>query len=86
MIFFYEQGYDMFDILVFSCKEGVRKPEKKIFELTLKKLGVHAPEAVFIDDKKENVKSAEKIGLKTVLFKNILQLKKELVSLSINIE
>ena len=28
--FFHERDYDMFDVLVFSCVEGVMKPERRI--------------------------------------------------------
>ena len=86
MNFFYEQRYDMFDVLIFSCKEGVRKPEKKIYEIAVKRLGLQPQEAVFIDDVKEFTMGAKKAGLKTILFKNVNQLKKELVSLSIKLD
>ncbi|MEA3346713.1 MAG: HAD-IA family hydrolase, partial [Candidatus Auribacterota bacterium] len=42
MEFFYEKKYDMFDALVFSCKEGITKPERRIYEIALEKLDVKA--------------------------------------------
>jgi epoxide hydrolase-like predicted phosphatase len=83
MKFFYEQGYDMFDVLVFSCAEGTRKPEKRIYEIALERLGVKPKEAVFIDNQIENAKGAEKAGMNAILFKSPKQLKKELASFSI---
>jgi len=37
--FFHERDYDMFDVLVFSCVESVMKPERRIYEITLERLG-----------------------------------------------
>jgi putative hydrolase of the HAD superfamily len=76
--FFHKQNYDMFDITVFSCLEGIMKPERKIYEITLARLGTTAPQTLFIDDKQEYIDGAKQVGLKTILFKNIDQLKKEL--------
>lgn len=81
--FFYEQKYDMFDALVFSCKEGTRKPEKRIYEIALKKLQVEPKEAVFIDDDKRYTRGAEELGINTILFKNTKQLKKDLALLGV---
>jgi putative hydrolase of the HAD superfamily len=76
--FFYKQNYDMFDVTVFSCLEGIMKPEREIYEIALDRLGTPAGETIFIDDRQEYINGAKEIGLKTILFKNINQLKKEL--------
>ncbi|MBI5061443.1 MAG: HAD family phosphatase [Candidatus Aenigmarchaeota archaeon] len=81
---FFEENkneYGMFDAAVFSCREGTAKPEKKIYEIVLKRLGVNTGDAVFIDNKLEFVDGAKRVGMKAVLFKNFEQLKKELDSL-----
>lgn len=78
--FFHEKKYGFFDVTVFSCMEGLIKPDRKIYEITLKRLGVKPKEAVFIDDKEENVNSAKNIGINTILFKDLEQFKKELFS------
>lgn len=80
---FYEQGYDMFDVVVPSCFEGTRKPEKKIYLIILEKLDVKASEAIFIDDKIEYVEAAKNLGINGILFKNLDQVKEELASLSV---
>ncbi len=86
MQYFYQQQYDMFDVLIFSCWEGIKKPEKKIYELALEKLGTRPPEAVFIDDKPGCIKGAQKAGLKTILFESIDQVKEDLALLSVRID
>lgn len=81
--FFHERGYDMFNVLVFSCLERVMKPERRIYEITLERLGSKAGQAVFIDDRLDYIRGAEDIGLNTILFKNIDQVKDELISLGV---
>ncbi len=84
MQFFYQLQYDMFDVLVFSCAEGTRKPEKKIYELTIQRLGSQPGQSVFIDDKPEYINGAKEAGLNTILFRNVEQVKNELAGLFIN--
>jgi putative hydrolase of the HAD superfamily len=86
MDFFHEQGYKVFDAVIFSCEEGTRKPKRRIYEIALEKLGLKPEEAVFVDDKKENIEGAEKVGIKTVLFENPDQLKEKLLSFSVKID
>ena len=83
MQYFYQLQYDMFDVLVFSCAEGTRKPEKKIYELTIQKLGSRPGQSVFIDDKPEYINGAKQKGLNTILFENLNQVKKALVELGV---
>jgi len=67
-----------FDGGVFSHEVGVRKPNLKIYETAIVQIGLKPEEIVFIDDKEINLPPAEKIGMKTILYKNPEQLKKEL--------
>ncbi len=75
---FHRQGYDMFDATVFSCIEGTAKPERKIYELALEKLAVKPNQAVFIDDRTDYIAGARQVGLNTILFKSIEQVRNEL--------
>jgi len=84
MQYFYQLQYDMFDVLVFSCAEGTRKPEKKIYELTFQRLGSQPGQSVYIDDKPEYINGAKQAGLNTILFRNVEQVKNELAGLFIN--
>lgn len=81
--FFHEFDYDMFDVLVFSCVEGVIKPQRKIYEITLERLGSKARQSVFIDDRQDYVHGAKQAGLNTILFKSIDQVKSELTELGV---
>jgi epoxide hydrolase-like predicted phosphatase len=57
----------MFDVVVDSCEEGVRKPDPRIFELTLRRLGAVPPErAIFLDDAPGNVAAAAKLGMHAI--------------------
>ena len=45
---------------------GLRKPDPRIYELVLSKLGVEAPEAVYLDDLGINLKPARAMGMTTI--------------------
>ncbi len=45
---------------------GMRKPERRIYELTLQRLGVQGPEAVFLDDIGQNLKGAAQLGIRGI--------------------
>ncbi|MHC4438990.1 MAG: HAD family hydrolase [Planctomycetota bacterium] len=81
--FFHEQSYNMFDLLVFSCVERVMKPRRRIYEITLERLGSKAGQTVFIDDVKSYIRTAELIGLNTILFESIEQVKDKLAGLGV---
>ncbi len=70
--------YTKFDATIVSCEVGVRKPDPKIYRLTLKKLKLPAKQTVFIDNQKWNIPPAKKLGMKIVLFKNNKQAIKEI--------
>lgn len=69
-----EKQYKKFNLVVVSCFVGLRKPNPKIYRLTLKKLKIKPSECLFIDNQKWNIDSAKKLGIKTILFKNNKQL------------
>lgn len=85
MKFFHEQQYNMFDVAVFSCAEGTRKPEQRIYELALERLGVKAEESIFIDDRIDYIEGARLAGLNTILFKSPEQAKEALRSFLVKI-
>jgi putative hydrolase of the HAD superfamily len=58
---------ELFDLVVDSSREGMRKPNPAIFRLTLERLGGLAPErTVFLDDCEGNVKAADSLGMQTI--------------------
>jgi epoxide hydrolase-like predicted phosphatase len=85
MEYYCQLNYETIDFAVFSCAEGIVKPDERIYHIILSRMNVAAEESVFIDDRIENIKGAELAGIKTVLFKNPGQVKQELLNLGVNI-
>jgi len=75
--------FDLVDTAVFSCDTGCVKPEAKIYRILLSKLGLEAEQCVFFDDLEINVKAAEALGIKSFLWKNPAQARKELEALGV---
>ena len=63
-----------FDFQSFSCALGCAKPEAAIFHHCLRGLDVSPEEAVFIDDRMENIHAAEAVGLRGVHFTSAQEL------------
>lgn len=55
-----------FDVIVESVVEGTRKPEPRIYEICLQRLGVRAEACVMLDDLGPNLKPALAMGMRTV--------------------
>jgi putative hydrolase of the HAD superfamily len=64
---------DIFELMVDRAFVGVRKPDSEIYELTVRRLGVPAPECLFIDDSEENCAGARDVGLRAVVYRNLEQ-------------
>ncbi len=54
-----------FDVVVESVVEGTRKPEPRIYEICLERLGVDPVDCVMLDDLGPNLKPARDLGMKT---------------------
>lgn len=78
-----EMFLSSFDEMIFSNEHGIAKPDKGIFEITIKKLGLLPDDCIFIDDKEIHVKAANALGFHAILFKSNSQLIKELKSLGV---
>jgi len=61
---------EIFDVVVDSAFVGTRKPERRIYEITLERLGVAAPAALFIDDIEVNCSAAAELGMATIWFRD----------------
>ena len=70
---------------ILSYKVHLAKPDTRIYKLAAKRLRLQPKECVFIDDKLRNVKGARKAGMKSIHYKNITQLKKDLKKCGVNI-
>jgi len=68
----------IFSKIYCSAFLGMVKPDKKIFNYVLKDLNLKSKEVIFIDDREENIDSAEKLGIKSILFKDLNKLKKDI--------
>ena len=56
-------NYDLFDVIMFSAEEGIRKPDPRYYQRMLSQLGVEADEAIFVDDRTVNVEGGERVGM-----------------------
>ena len=57
-----------FDAVVISCEVGFSKPDPRIYQLCLDRLGLAAPETLFVDDRADNFEGAARVGLQTLQF------------------
>jgi len=56
----------LFDLVVESSQEGIRKPDPRIYQLTCDRLEVEPARAVFLDDLGINLKPAKALGMQTI--------------------
>ena len=61
---------EIFETVVDSGFVGCRKPESKIYEITLDRLGLAAKSCLFVDDVLVNCEGAEKAGMTAVHFQD----------------
>jgi HAD superfamily hydrolase (TIGR01509 family) len=54
--------------LTLSFEVGSVKPEPEIYRVCLESLGVKPAEALFVDDRRENVEAAKALGIDAVVF------------------
>jgi putative hydrolase of the HAD superfamily len=59
---------EIFELVVDSAFVGMRKPDPRIYELTLSRLGLPAEACVFVDDLEINCQAAAQLGLRAVQF------------------
>lgn len=69
-----------FTQLTWSCELGIVKPDPAIYHFTCEKLRVRPDEALFLDDKPENVRGAEQAGLMALRFSTVEQLRADLAA------
>lgn len=70
--------YLPFQPVFLSCNLGVRKPDKRMYEIMLKAIDKAPQECIFVDDKKKNIKAAKELGIDGIRFRSAAQLKREL--------
>jgi putative hydrolase of the HAD superfamily len=72
----------LFDLVVQSSVEGIRKPNPRIYELACERLGVAADRTVFLDDLGINLKPARALGMQTIKVLNEAQAIEELLAVT----
>ena len=65
------------DYACFSCRVKIIKPEREIYELCLKELGVLPEQTVFFDDVKENVDAALMLGIHAFVWTGLEKAQKD---------
>ena len=74
---------DCFGAFFSSCYLGVRKPDRGIYSLALKITQRDPAECVLIDDRGLNLECAREMGMHTIQYKDVAQLRGELEKLGV---
>ena len=61
---------EIFDVVVDSAFVGSRKPEPRIYEITLERLGASPEATLFVDDVDVNCDGAREIGMHAIQFRS----------------
>ena len=67
-----------FDVRTYSCTLGRIKPEPEIYADCVGGMGLKHGEVVFLDDRPENVRGADEVGIHGLLFESAEQAASEL--------
>jgi putative hydrolase of the HAD superfamily len=72
---------ELFETVVDSAFVGCRKPDPRIYELTLDRVGLPPEACIFVDDTEVNCEAAEELGIRSVHFRETAQARVEIHSL-----
>jgi putative hydrolase of the HAD superfamily len=72
---------ELFEVVIDSAFVGTRKPERRIYELTLERLGVAPAAALLVDDIELNCDAARELGIEAVWFRSTDQAIEEIEAL-----
>jgi putative hydrolase of the HAD superfamily len=67
-----------FDVRVWSHEIGCTKPDPRIYQHALEQLGTEPDQALFLDDREENVTAARQCGMQALTFSTTDQLRGDL--------
>lgn len=70
--------YDIFDEVYASNLMGISKPDPDFYRYILRKEEIKPENIIFIDDTEENIISAQKIGINSILFTDSDSLKQQI--------
>src|SRR5580700_5191946 len=74
-----------FDHQIFSAEVRSIKPEPAIYQLCIEALRVRPSEALFIDDRDANLEQARAVGIHSIRFQSVEQLRRDLQALGFTI-
>lgn len=77
----YNKQFEFFKYIdggVYSFEINSIKPNKKNYEILLEKYNLNPKETIFIDDRLNNIKTANELGMIGILFKNLNEIKQEI--------
>lgn len=75
----------LFDEIIISSEHKLKKPDPKFYKLMLSLTKVNNDEAIFIDDTQTFVDVGNKLGIKSLLYRNPVQLKADLKTQGVEI-
>jgi putative hydrolase of the HAD superfamily len=75
---------ELYDAFFSSCYVGLRKPDRKVYQLALDVLQRDPEEVVFIDDRAENAAAAASLGIHAICYKGSAQLAEDLARLGVS--
>ena len=76
-----EERFDFlswFDGKIISGEAGIVKPNLEIYRLLINRYDLNIQQTIFIDDKEENIKAAELLGIHGIHFQNASKLRQDL--------
>ena len=71
----------IFDASVLSYEVGLVKPDPRIYQAIAEKLGLDASECLLVDDQEQHCQGARAVGMQSVLFTGVPQLRQEVLAL-----
>lgn len=74
--------YDIFDEVYASNLMGISKPDPDFYRYILKKEMIKPENTIFVDDTEENIISAQKIGINSILFTDSNSLRQQVKTFS----
>lgn len=80
-----ELPHDLFDVQIESSAVGLRKPDSRIYELMIERVGLPAVEIAYVDDFEENLPPARQLGLRVVHFEDPDQCREALASFGVTV-
>ncbi|MGW4226400.1 HAD family hydrolase [Streptomyces bauhiniae] len=72
---------DLADIVINSSLVGVAKPDRRIYEIAAEQAGARVDRCLFVDDRNENIDAASELGMTTVLYRSVGDLRESVAGL-----